>query len=172
MGFNTPSEARFFKFRWFLLYFEKGITLFLNYCEKEIRLRRKNFERCSKHCIFLLSLRETIWHTDRILAIFQMSNSFVNCFVYAKMHKYVLKKKRNASNSSAGTVATTNGSRNENRRGSQDVFGSSVNPNYATSIFMDTNWWLRLYRTFYNIDNNFWSIQLKIVVAHQMSFLD
>ncbi|XP_066936732.1 galanin receptor type 1-like [Clytia hemisphaerica] len=86
-----------------------------------------------------IKFTERIWHIDRILAILQMSNSFVNCFVYAKMHKYVLKKKRNASNSSAGTVATTNGSRNENRRGSQDVFGSSVNPNCATSIFMDTN---------------------------------
>ena len=37
---------------------------------------------------FFLSFRD-ILHVDFSLTILQMSNSFANCFIYAKMHRYI-----------------------------------------------------------------------------------
>ena len=47
---------------------------------------------------FFLSFRD-ILHVDFSLTILQMSNSFANCFIYAKMHRYI--KVRSKSRKSA-----------------------------------------------------------------------
>lgn len=56
-----------------------------------------------------IKFTRTIQHVDRILSALQMSNSFANCFIYAKMHQYL--RVRSTSTSTINISEYNNGRR-------------------------------------------------------------